>query len=197
MSPIDEELRRAIGNELPEIDRLDDERLRDGVVAVWASFLGESSYRCIADAPAFPGLRDYDLARHTRHVASNCLHLAASLAEFSNVTCDREALLAAALVHDASKLVEREGPEGKPTELGKVLVHAQIGGVRCLELGLPPKVAYMVTYHPFTPPHVHVTPQYLEFVLLTWADLAAIDPVFMANGGATHLEIGKRFFSLD
>jgi hypothetical protein len=46
----------AIRSELPEIDLLIDDTLRKGVIGVWASFLGESSNRLIADAPAFPGL---------------------------------------------------------------------------------------------------------------------------------------------
>lgn len=185
-----------IRKELPEIELLGTSD-QEKVIALWAGFLRDSTYASIGAAPALPGLPRYDLARHTRHVVSNCIHLADSLKEFWDIDCDREALLAAALVHDASKLVEYEGPEGRSTEIGKALLHAQLAGVRCLDVGLSAKVANIVSYHPFTPPHIHVKPQYLEFVILTWADLAAVDPIFMLEGGATHLEFAKRFFQLE
>ncbi len=94
-------------------------------------------------------------------------------------------------------MVEYTGPEGSHTEIGKALLHAQLAGVRCLDVGLSAKVANIVSYHPYTPPHVHVRPQHLEFVILTWADLAAVDPIFMLAGKATHLEFAKRFFEIE
>jgi hypothetical protein len=182
--------------ELPEISSLEDARTQEQVAQVWAGFLEESPYERIGDAGGLPGLPQYDLAGHTRHVVRNCEHLAATLDEFWSVSLDREALIAAALTHDASKLVER-GPDGQRTAVGAAFLHAQLAGVRCYEVGLSPKVAYLVTYHPFTPPHVHLKPRHPELIVLTWADLAAVDPLAMLAGQATHLEIEKRFFSLD
>jgi hypothetical protein len=138
----------------------------------------------------------YDLARHTRQVVKNSLGFADTMKEFWNLECDREDLITAAILHDASKVVEYTGPNGQESEIGKALLHAQLAGVRCLDFGLSPKVANIVSYHPHTPPHVHVRPQYVEFVILTWADLASVDPIFFLEGKATHLEIGKRFFEL-
>lgn len=186
-----------VRSELPEIDLLADPADQDRVAGIWASFLKDSSYATIADAPAFPGLPAYDLARHTRQVVKNSLFLGDSMTDFWGIEYDREALLAAALTHDASKLVEREGREGRESEIGAALLHAQLAGVRCLEFGLSPKVAYLVTHHPFTPPHVHVKPKYNEFVILSWADIAAADTVFFHEGKPTHLDIDKRFFTLD
>lgn len=183
--------------ELPELDRLNSPELQQKVVSVWESFLDASSYDAISSAPAFPGTGDYDLAKHTRQVVQNSIYLAETSREFGQVDCDMEELIAAALVHDASKLVEREGPEGRKTAVGRALLHAQIAGVRCLEMGLSEKVAYLVTWHPYTPPHVHIKPRYVEMVILTWADLAAADTVFFAAGKPTHLEFEKRFFTLE
>lgn len=187
-----------VASELPELRSLESEQTARRVAAVWASFLDDGSYERIADAPALPGavLPSYDLATHTRHVVRNCEAVADTLSDFAGIDCDRDALLAAALAHDASKLVEYE-PDGSLTETGGALLHAQLAGVRCLEAGLGPKVAYVVTYHPMTPPHVHLTPRHIELVLLAWADLAAVDPVFFSHGAPTHLDIAKRFFSLD
>lgn len=192
----DAELER-IREELPELDLLGSAEMQRQVAAVWVSLMRESSYDRIGDVPTLPGLPAYDLARHTRHVVRNCVALLETLTEFWGFTCDREALVAAALTHDASKVVELEGADGNPTELGRALPHAQLAAVRCLEAGLPPKVAYIVAYHPYTPPHVHVRPRHVEFVLLSWADLAAVDPIFHVEGQPTHLEFEKRFFVVD
>jgi hypothetical protein len=187
----------AVIEELPEITLLQDESEQARVAGVWASFLKASDYARIGEAPAFPGLPDYDLAGHTRQVVLGSVFLGDSLKQFWSVDYDREALIAAALTHDASKLVEMQGPNGDKTEIGEALLHAQLAGVRCLEFGLSSKVAYLVTYHPFTPPHIHLVPKYNEFVLLSWADLGAADPVFFHEGKPTHLDFAKRFFTLE
>lgn len=187
----------GIRDELPEIALISSREMQDKVVAVWASFLRESTYARIAEAPFFPGLPGYDLLRHVRQMTQNAMHLADTMRDLWNRDCDRDALLAACLLHDSSKLVEYEGPDGKKSEIGVALLHAQLAGVRCLELGLPAKVAHMVALHYFTPPHVHVKPQYVEFLILTYADLAAADTLFFLEGFPTHLEFAKRFFQLD
>ena len=62
--------------------------------------------------------------------------------------------------------------------------------------GRPRSSLYAPTETTHTPPHVHVRPQYVEFVILSWADLGSVDPIFFLDGLPTHLEIGKRFFEL-
>jgi hypothetical protein len=196
IAPATEAEYEQIRAELPELDLLESVETRRKVATLWASFLRESSYDSIGACPPFPPV-ECDLAGHTRHVVRNCAAMSANLKEFWSAEIDDEVLIAAALCHDASKLVEQQGPDGAQTELGRVLLHGQLAGVRCLELGLHPNVAYIVTYHPFTPPHVHVKPQCVEFVILSWADIGAADPLFWLKGIPTHLDIGRRFFSLD
>ena len=188
---------KSINEDLPELALVRSSELKSKLITLWASFLTQSTYDRIRSAPAFPGLPAYDLAKHTSHVVKNSINLADTLLQYWNIDVDSDALIAAALAHDASKLVEYEGVEGTKTELGRAMLHAQLAGVRCLDVGLPFKVAHIVTLHPFTPPHVHVKPQYLEFVILTWADLAAVDPIFFKEGLPTHLEFAKRFFQLE
>jgi hypothetical protein len=195
-SEVSEVTAREILEDVPEIGLLKSTETQEKVVAVWASLLADSTYARIREAAAFPGMTGYDLARHTRQVVKNSLATADTMKEFWDLDCDRETLLTAAILHDASKVVEYTGPDGQESEIGKALLHAQLAGVRCLDFGLSPKVANIVSYHPYTPPHVHVRPQYVEFVILTWADLAAVDPIFFLAGKPTHLEFAKRFFEL-
>src|SRR5215217_7097532 len=65
--------------ELPEVTLLADPREQERVAQLWLGFLAESTYDAVSDAPAFPGLHGYDLARHTRQVVQNCLALAHSM----------------------------------------------------------------------------------------------------------------------
>jgi hypothetical protein len=184
-----------VAAELPELNLIRDDLMRERSAAVWASFLRESTYEKIADAPAFSGL-DYNLALHTRHVTLLAKNMVDLLADLWGVRCETDVLFAGCLLHDASKLVEMEGSAGTKTEIGRALLHAQLAGVRCLEAGLPAKVANIVTMHPYTPPHIHQQPQSLEFVILTYADLAAADPLFFVQSKPTHFEFAKRFFQL-
>jgi len=73
--------RASVRTELPEIDLLADPADQDRVAGVWASFMKVSSYSLITEAPAFPGLPAYDLARHTRQVVRNSLFLGDSMTE--------------------------------------------------------------------------------------------------------------------
>lgn len=65
--------------------------------------------------------------------------MAERLVEFWDAEYDQESLIAAALVHDASNLVEFTGPKDTATETGNALLHAQLAGVCCLEEGLSPE----------------------------------------------------------
>jgi hypothetical protein len=187
-----------VRSEIPEIAELKNPEIERKCALVWARFLRESSYKRISDMTKIPGVTPkYDLASHTRHVIRNCVFMAQTLKELGGYECDRELLLAAAVIHDASQLLETNA-NNKPTEdVGVGLLHAQLGAVRALEVGLSPKVAQLVTLHPYTPPHIHLTPPNPEFLILTWADIGAVDPIFCALGLPTHVDIKKRFFSLD
>ena len=192
---VDEKYRgvaEGILEELPEIKLLSTQDLQDKVVSVWASLLIESEYEKIGECGKLKG---YDLAKHTRHVTKTCIALADLMEEFYGKSCDRDVLIASGLLHDASSVLEK-GKNGK-TELGNSLMHSQLAGVRCWEFGLPGAVAWNVSHHSFSPPHVCINPKNLEFVLLTYADLSAIDEGFYMEGKPTHLQITKRFYSIN
>ena len=188
--------RAVIERELPELSLIEDPQIRAKAVTVLASFLRDSDWASLDECPAVPGLKGMSLLQHIRQVTQ----FAVVMADNHNATfalgIDRDVLLAACFLHDASKLVEYDKASGGLTPLGAHLIHAQIAGVRCVDAGLPLKVAYCVTYHVFTPPHVHLKPECIELVILNYADLASVDPMFHAAGRPTHFDIRNRFFSL-
>jgi len=192
-----EKERQVIIDEFPEMEFFTDQELKEKTIAVMASILHESSYERMSECPFYKDVpKRYNMETHVRHVVNNCMQMADNLEKFSGVTCRRDLLLSAAFLHDGSKILEREGPEGTVSEMGKHLIHSQYAGVRCWEYGLPPEVAYIVSYHTFTPPHVHINPKNIEFVILSWADIGGADAVFYAYGKPTHLQISKRFFEV-
>ncbi|MBI4190543.1 MAG: HD domain-containing protein [Betaproteobacteria bacterium] len=198
---------QIVQEDIPEIGLIESDEIRQKVTLVFASFLKESNFERISEAPGLvkdepgatlsPGPPKYDLAHHTSHVVQNALATARTLKEFWGIDYRHDVLLAAAILHDASKLVEFEDRTGRKSELGKIFVHAQVGGVRCRDAGLPNDVAQIVTFHNFTPPHTHVTPRSLEYILVTYADHAAADPISFVEGKPTHFDIKKRFFTVD
>jgi hypothetical protein len=188
--------RAVIERELPEISLITDPDIAAKVVTVLASFLRDSNWKSLDDCPAVPGLKGMSLLQHIRQVTQFAVLMADSHNATFGLNVDRDVLLAACFLHDASKLVEYDSATGGLTPLGAHLIHAQIAGVRCVEAGLPLKVAYCVTYHVFTPPHVHLKPEFIELVVLNYADLASVDPMFFSVGKPTHFDIRARFFSL-
>jgi hypothetical protein len=194
---VEEKHRVVVQRELPEIALIGDAGIREKVVTVLASFLRDSDWDSIDECPAVPGLEGMTLLQHIRQVTLFAVAIADNHIATFGLKVDRDALLAACFLHDSSKLVEySKAAGGKNSPLGNHLMHAQIAGVRCVEAGLPLKVAYCVTYHVFTPPHVHLKPDCIELVLLNYADLASVDPVFFNAGKPTHFDIRMRFFSL-
>lgn len=194
----DAEVMRQVRDDFPQLDLIQEESVRTRTTEAWALLLNASQYDSAREAPAFPnvGVGRYDLAAHTRQVVLNSVNMADTLGETWGIAVEQDLLLSAAFLHDASKVLEYD-PDGTLTAEGSAFLHAQLGGVVCRFVNLPLKVAYMVTIHPFTPPHVHIKPQNLEILILTYADLMAADCCYFVEGLPTHLDIEKRFFSLD
>ena len=71
ITEVSSKVAELIRAELPEIELISSNSMREQLVRLWADFLRESTYSRIGDAPAFPGLERYDLATHTRHVVRN------------------------------------------------------------------------------------------------------------------------------
>lgn len=161
----------------PEINEIQDEKLRAGVVQVWERLWEESSWEHIMDLPCSTHKTDYPHVIHNRSVVKMAIQVAETLKEFHGVEINMDHLIAAALLQDASKLVEYEPtPDGgcRLSELGKTFMHSYYGGHAALDVGIPHEVVQtIVTHSPDSP----VYPQTLICKILFYvdqADMAAI-----------------------
>jgi hypothetical protein len=179
----------------PEILNIKDKSLAEKVVEIWLYFLERSTYKRIEDAP-YPGVPQYSLVNHIRVTAKAAIEIAKLYDLFYSIKVDMDRLIAVSLIHDVSCLVEYEG-EGentKKTELGAMLDHPTEGAVVAKNLGFPLEIANMILLHSQHPPHTHIEPPSLEFIIFLYADLALADGLMFLVGEPTHLSIRRRFF---
>lgn len=154
----------------PEIEMIQDLQLRQSVIAVWEKLWEESAWEDIMDLPCSTHKTDYPHVIHNRSVVRMAVQVAETLKEFHKVEVDMDHLVAAALLQDASKLVEYE-PDGNGgcvmSKRGKLFMHSFYGGHVALELGVPEEIVQtIVTHSPDSP----VFPQTLICKILFYVD---------------------------
>ncbi|WP_255195422.1 HD domain-containing protein [Halorarius litoreus] len=158
----------------PELADIDEPDLRDGVRDCWATACADNAVDDLEAVPWFPpaqrghGIEDEYLVGHVRDVVAGARALAESLEASRGAEIDHDLLLAAALVHDVSKLYEFDGME--ETAVGDLLGHPHYG-VHCVAAaGLPVECAHVVLSHTS---RTTVEPAFLEAELVKRADEAA------------------------
>jgi putative nucleotidyltransferase with HDIG domain len=167
----------------PELRSVTDGTLRAGVAEAWANAsddAGIGSVEGLRAVPWFPpaeralGIPEGSetLVAHVRDVAACAVGLAEPLEDRRGAGIDRDLLLAGALVHDVSKLVEFDGPEETP--VGDLLGHPCWGVHVVASAGLPPELAHVVLAHSG---RTNVEPAFLEAELVRRADEAAASAI--------------------
>lgn len=143
------------------------------MIETWTTALSETGWT-LAEAPWFPpvqaalGLPDERLVDHVNDVVACAEALADRLGERRDATVSRDLLLAAALVHDVSKLYEFDG-DGE-TEIYELFGHPYYGLYPAARAGLPPEVTHVVLAHTS---RTGAEPATLEAELVRRADEAA------------------------
>lgn len=169
--------RGQVREAFPEIDRIEDEALREGVVGAWTTAMADAGVDDLADVPWLPpaqerlGLPDERLVDHVRDVVVGAVALADALVETRGAAVDlsMDLILAGALLHDVSKCYEYDGMA--ETEIGRLLGHPHYGVHVAAAAGLPVEVQHVVLAHS---PRSAVEPATLEAELVTRADRAAV-----------------------
>jgi len=154
---------------LPEIGQIKDKALADKVRAVWADLWARSEFRDFAKVPT-SGSIAYPNIPHTRSVIAMACAIADTYARFHGIRTDRDVLLAACLLQDASKLVEYRPKKGggvEKTEIGKNYPHAFSAAQSALAHGVPMSVVHIILTHS---PSAAKFPQSLEGKIIYYAD---------------------------
>jgi putative nucleotidyltransferase with HDIG domain len=166
--------RETVATAFPELDRIESDALREGVLEAWSEAMAENGLTDLDALPWFPpAQRDLDLPEerlvpHVRDVTRGALALAETLTERRDVELSLDILLAGALLHDISKLYEFDGTE--PTEIEDLLGHPHYGVAVVSAAGLGPEIAHIVLSHTR---RTAVEPATIEAELVRRADEAA------------------------
>ncbi|MEP9375091.1 HD domain-containing protein [Aquabacter sp. CN5-332] len=178
----------------PEIEQVQDPKLRKGVVDIWLEIADECAWDRFEDVPKN---LDYEKGRrlvdHIRGVTQMALELAEIGKRLHGQDYNREYLLVSCLLHDVSKVVETEpDPSGKPTggpalpgkksELGAKIQHAGYATHKVFAHGLPLEVAHLVLTHTHAS---GLRSNTLEASYLFYADFADSDIGVIQGKGKT------------
>jgi len=154
---------------LPEIALIEDVSLRDKVRAVWQALWAQSEFTDFQAVPT-SGEIPYPNLPHMRCVISLALGIAESFERFHGKKVDRDVLIAACLLQDASKIVEYRPKAGggiEKTPIGKAVPHAFEAARVALDHGIPLEVVHIIATHS---PSATRFPSSLEGKIIYYAD---------------------------
>lgn len=182
-----EEKRRTILCLFPELNGVSQETA-DAICAVWVHFWTQSAWKRPEQAAFKPDANhDLTLVRHTQCVVKAALAVAGVMERVQGVRIDRDALIALALLHDVSKLIEYEpAPDGSIREStrGALFPHAFWGACKAGEEGLSDAVVAEIACHPIA---MNTEPRTPEGWILHGVDRIS------ARIGSDHAKGGKPY----
>ena len=166
----------AIRAAFPEVDAVQDDDLRAGVVDAWATAAAENGVEDLTSVPWLPPtqreleLDEEGLVDHVRDVTACAVALAETLQErrSDTLSLDLDTVVAGALVHDVSKLAEFSGMDETP--IYHLLGHPYYGVHVVARTGLPIALAHIVLSHT---DRTAVEPATIEAAVIRRADEVA------------------------
>ncbi|MBL8699919.1 MAG: HD domain-containing protein [Alphaproteobacteria bacterium] len=153
----------------PEFELIRDRALKDRIVAVWQELWAASEFTDIGDVPT-SGSIPYPNLPHSRAVLSLCVRIADVFEQVHGTKVDRDTLIAAAILQDASKVVEyrpRPGGGVDRTEIGQTYPHAYWAGMLATKHGIAPAIVHIILFHS---PSAAKFPASLEGKIIYYAD---------------------------
>lgn len=154
---------------LPEIGMIGDRELANKVRAVWQELWERSEFESLEALPTSVEI-DYPFLPHTRSVIALSLAMADQLETFHGSRIDRDVLLAACLLQDASKIVEyrpRAGGGVEKTPLAEAMPHAFEAARIAAGHDVPLAVLHIIATHS---PSAARLPRSLEGTIVYLAD---------------------------
>lgn len=152
----------------PEVLLIQNEDLRAKVEAVWQELWQMSDFSSIDQLATSPEIH-YLHVPHNRAVVEMALAVATTFERFHKVKVDRDVLVAAALLQDASKLVEYTLTDGKVvlSTLGREYPHAFWAAHTALQHGVPDAICHIILTHT---PQAATFPTSMEGKILYYVD---------------------------
>jgi putative nucleotidyltransferase with HDIG domain len=182
-----------VSSVFPEVEQISDAELRARVIEIWIDCWRESTWERIEDAPKNPKNLSLDrtLSQHVRGVTQQAIATAEIVERLHGITTNRDTLIASALLHDVSKLVEYQpDATGKPevSSLGGLIQHAAYGAHLAWEKGLADEIVHVIISHTRNsrkPPHT------LEGVIVHYVDYLDTDALLF--DGKQTLDLHKHW----
>ncbi len=149
----------------PEVSDIKDRALQDTVITIWQEACAAGGVEDLTAIPKNLKNIGYTLVNHTRVVTELCKAAAERIKSLHRIDANIDYLLAAALLHDVSKVLEMKSENGKfhQTEYGKKIQHGFYAAYKAYEKGLPMEIQHMLVSHT---PQSGVLPQSIEAVIL-------------------------------
>jgi putative nucleotidyltransferase with HDIG domain len=178
----------------PEISAIEGAALRRDVADIWCEIAGEMAWDDLTEVPQ--SLKTpRPLIEHVRSVTCIALAIADGAKTSLNRSFDRDLLLAACLLHDASKPVETEpatpddrGASPRQVRLSKLGAHLQHGvyaAHKVLARKMPIELAHLIVTHTHASNNRGKS---WEAAILFYADYAATDAVLSTLHREMYLE---------
>lgn len=175
-----------IRNHLIGFNEIESQTLRDKVASVWQSAFDQSDYDDLVDVPFSPRLlaEDVTLISHQNDVTAIAIALVDSMVDLNpGLPVDRDSVIAGALLHDVSKLVERQ-PEFIAENDASYLPHPYYAIYLLGAAGLSPHLHHIVLAHSH---HTPIKPATIEASIVQSADeLAASSLLWMDRRTLLH-----------
>lgn len=175
----------------PQIEEIVDSNLRQGVIDVWQELWAQSAWNDPADLPTSDEI-PYPNLPHTQCVVTIALGIADAFKKHHNIEVNRDYLIAAAVLQDASKVVEyTPGPGGtvQRTRIGKNYPHGFWCAHLAVEKGIPDEISHIMMTHSSAAAKF---PDSLEGKILYFADQIDVIGIYK-DRWTKHLMIAKTF----
>lgn len=158
----------------PLLDTFKDSELATKVASIWYDLWKDSKWERIEDAIFNPLCPEVSLITHIRSVTHGAFEFAKIRNEVYGDELNFDILLAGALLHDVSKLLEYEPGENGAvkSKRGKLFQHGFLGAHKALTEGLPDEVVHILICHTADS---RVIPQTPEALIIYCVDVADAD----------------------
>jgi hypothetical protein len=153
----------------PQVADISDATLRKAVIATWETLWEMSPWKRIAEVPTSTEI-PYPTLPHNQCVLEMAMSVADLFERHHGIKVNRDYLIAAAVLQDASKVVEfAPDAEGKvvATDIGKQYPHAFWAAHLALRNGIPDEIVHVLLTHS---PQAPKFPATLEGKILYYVD---------------------------